>query len=720
MFLNIYIHLISIIYLFFKTNSQFQSQSKQNSLFSFFSQDFNLIKQQQSLLDSDLQYTQCECNFTPNQCDFNCCCDLDCPIGLLTKWILDEENSCIDQKYYSKNTFTTCFDSKMLLYFNLKRGMRQFNNADLFCVSYDNSSQKSKYYSQLKNLTNDEVSYLLNQYNSLINKKNFDEVFDLIDDNSRWYDTRYFLGDPILLVNDTRANTSDIESFTKTSQKYMIYNKGSNGECFRNEKVVFMKNTNELKCKMKINSLSNCLEKDWKKIGLMNYIFNSEYSNSYNNIIKPKLNKIYIKNFTTGEVRLIENFNISNVNTTLLINNSECICSNILNEANYYIKFNENNYNIENVFVDIVLYDFIIGKCNSKVSYSYSNSVNFINNNLNYFINQGSPGYSFKSELIFAYERNSDKLNLDIMKDKAVLSIHERNRKTCLRKKENLFENNNLIDSKNLTYSSIQYFNNTSINSINITNTTEINLTSLTNSSNSDIIITSVVKINTTNSTNQVNSTLTNIIIKSWNITKKEVIINNTYYSNSKKLIKKYKDTSNFDLNIKFGKNIFSNCIVDNIISANDFKDFCQNKRWLEYNIFNLDLFKKGYVAVIGNPNFSLKNDWIKFITDKYDDLKGVWNDTSQSCYFPNSINVEILHSKAGSPEEPHYYILSAKAETNLISYDYNTIIKNQGVKLELNIRFLSNKQNKIFTERRENPTLFPLLPNDIANPFAY
>lgn len=162
-------------------------------------QDFSLIKNEYSVTNDDLENSLCECNLSSNSCDYNCCCDLDCPVSLLKKWIIEENNNCIDKINYKKQAFTACFDINLIVYFNLKRGMRDYKLGEFFCSSFDNSSLKNKYYSKLRELTEDEKNILFKSF-----KDTFKMLYglDYYRDNNILYNkstSSYKVNDPIFI-----------------------------------------------------------------------------------------------------------------------------------------------------------------------------------------------------------------------------------------------------------------------------------------------------------------------------------------------------------------------------------------------------------------------------------------------------------------------------------------------------------------------------------------
>ena len=636
-----------------------------NTYLSSVTQDISLMKKDnKSVSDTQLEYTQCGCNLTPNSCDFNCCCDLDCPVSLLTKWILDERDSCLDKKLYDNNSFTTCFDSNLLVYFNIKRGMREFTDGTLFCVSYDNSSQKAQYYNSLKVLSDKEVSDLFIQMEKLLNSSNKDYRFESINDNLR-YDTQYQVNDFIYLYKNSTTITSNLESLA-TFNKMTLYNKGENEKCMRAQKVSFLNDIAETKCDFKMSSLSQCERYNWRLQSLYNFNFtygntnepsqNSEKSNIYN--ITATLNKVYSKNFITGEVKLLDYFKVDDVITSLLTNDSECSCSNILSEVHYYIKLQPNKFYIDKVYMDIVLFDSIKGSCNSKVSYKFTNSLTWINS-LSVYTKQGVPGYNYNSNILFAQKSKIKSNTFSVSKNGAILSVYEKDKKTCKKHITSEYLSSNEIQ---VAYS---VFKNTT--------DPETNITSL---------VESVVKVNNTNYNNSIR-------------------VFKTLYQNS------------LDMDIKFGKNLNLECSIA-VIDAVDYQNYCQNKTWTNLEMFNLDEMIKGYIGILGNSDPQYSNDWVKIINDNYDETTSEWDNVTNSCTFPNEIILTVLFGKASSEEDPQYYIISGKGETvkNKIPFSNN-------ITFYFRIVFISSELNKIYLPNRVRPSIFPTLPLDIANPFT-
>lgn len=248
--------LISIIFLYKTILNQTTDTEKPTydsyNLYDTLNQPFSTIDiNNKTITDEILELTQCVCDLTPNSCDYNCCCDLDCPVSLLTKWVLDTSNVCIDKQERTKNSFTTCFDSNFLIQFNLKRGMRDYTQGNLFCVTFDNSSKKTLYYTPIRQLN---TALETNVYSSLFKMRQNRFLNYNWENRTESLQTpeysNYNVDEPIYLREEVNFN-SIVEN------KFRIFKEGVNGECVRSKTVGFLNDIEEQSCGFII--VSSCL-----------------------------------------------------------------------------------------------------------------------------------------------------------------------------------------------------------------------------------------------------------------------------------------------------------------------------------------------------------------------------------------------------------------------------------------------------------------------------
>lgn len=123
------------------------------------------------------------------------------------------------------------------------------------------------------------------------------------------------------------------------------------------------------------------------------------------------------------------------------------------------------------------------------------------------------------------------------------------------------------------------------------------------------------------------------------------------------------------------------------------------------------------HFGALANASPLYEKDWIKVIRDEYI-INSSWNETNRSCVFPNFVELILLTDYASSKDSPQNYILGANVKT------YNTTIMDKlteqnDVQFKFSVNYLNINHQNIFDSVRNNPSIFPSLPNDIANPFS-
>ena len=161
---------------------------------------------QKTVNDLSFEASVCNCDITPGVCDYRCCCDLEFPVDLLTSWILTTTNICKDKQDVQKNSFTYCFDKDYLIQFNLKRGMRDYTENNLFCVSFDNSSKKTLLYNPPKKLTEQDLIQMINSILNEQDKKGIYYKKDRRDEFIKKEYTNYLVDDYIFHLDRIDEN----------------------------------------------------------------------------------------------------------------------------------------------------------------------------------------------------------------------------------------------------------------------------------------------------------------------------------------------------------------------------------------------------------------------------------------------------------------------------------------------------------------------------------
>ena len=115
----------------------------------------------------------------------------------------------------------------------------------LFCVTFDNSSVKDKFYSSIKSLNETILNTIFEKY---INQKiKIKENSNLIEPNFNLSLNYYLVGDGVKL----EYTQNQTNNRTKKENKFYFFNAHTSGECVRNEPLKFMKNIPERRCSKK-------------------------------------------------------------------------------------------------------------------------------------------------------------------------------------------------------------------------------------------------------------------------------------------------------------------------------------------------------------------------------------------------------------------------------------------------------------------------------------
>lgn len=231
--------------IFFETVLNQVSKNYYSSLSTLF-QSLNTTNK--SISDQDLEFTQCTCDLTPGVCDSYCCCDLDCPVSILTFWILDNKNVCLDRKNNDKNAFTACLEKDILFKFNQKRGMRDYEDDQFICVVFDNSNRKTLFYTPIKDMTNSQAikifqSVVKTKRNKFLLYHNFNRT-----DYAYQLYNNYNAGDSIFLYENIDTNIY-------SEVRFSLYKQDINGGCVKSVPITFLNDLPDNKCGFNIVSL---------------------------------------------------------------------------------------------------------------------------------------------------------------------------------------------------------------------------------------------------------------------------------------------------------------------------------------------------------------------------------------------------------------------------------------------------------------------------------
>lgn len=77
------------------SNAQFNYFKTMETDFTLLNSTFSTV-----VISESKDIGACSCDLTPESCDYQCCCDQDCPTSITSIWINNQKNVCLDK---SKN-----------------------------------------------------------------------------------------------------------------------------------------------------------------------------------------------------------------------------------------------------------------------------------------------------------------------------------------------------------------------------------------------------------------------------------------------------------------------------------------------------------------------------------------------------------------------------------------------------------------------------------------
>lgn len=140
---------------------------------------------------------------------------------------------------------THCENESFIYNLNRKRSLLNYRNSlsNLFCVTFDNSSDKGKFYTNVNDLDETKVMLIFNNYIQNDFLKNY--YSSILSTGLILNKDRYDLEDYIR-IHYNNSNPYVLEG------KFFIEGTGSSGECIKSRPVKFMINNDPIICGKKI------------------------------------------------------------------------------------------------------------------------------------------------------------------------------------------------------------------------------------------------------------------------------------------------------------------------------------------------------------------------------------------------------------------------------------------------------------------------------------
>jgi hypothetical protein len=174
--------------------------------------------------------------------------------------------------------------------------------------------------------------------------------------------------------------------------------------------------------------------------------------------------------------------------------------------------------------------------------------------------------------------------------------------------------------------------------------------------------------------------------------------------------------TTNADNVLRFNQNLTSQCYVqgtDN--TAAEFEAACTSVTSTLAIFGHLDSFAR--VGRYGNANYHYPSDWLTPINQDMT-ISGVFNSTDQSCTYTSAVQVQILTSKVGFPNNQHAYVVSVRKKGIQSKIYYSDYKANSKIDLKVSYEYVRVTEREASTDAYVLKVAFEW-PSDILWPFG-
>ena len=344
---------------------------------SYFSENISNVDGDNSykIPDDGKNEFPCGCDLTENTCDYQCCCDDDCPKNIINYW--KEKQKCTNEVNTLNYFNYKCINEKLIAFPHLRKGTDELKESvkNKKCFGNDNSPKMKEIYKNLNDIIKKDDDK---------GKKKLDKIYsDYIEDKIlNTFNFDYTDGNFIKSMTNRKfgliSAEADGPNYFITDNIFTIYSKGLYGECVPGRKIQFFENIRNSECLMTLkdseiqnycNSILN-LKVAEKQVNISSY-----YIIRSNGILSDKIN----------ETQNFENLCNSNYYPV---------------EINFLIK-STNGKNIEEVNVECILNR----TEETSIQFLSTLSVNFYNNTI--FLFSGNPGYLLNHPLLIVSSDNN-------------------------------------------------------------------------------------------------------------------------------------------------------------------------------------------------------------------------------------------------------------------------------------------------------------------------
>lgn len=178
----------------------------------------------------------------------------------------------------------------------------------------------------------------------------------------------------------------------------------------------------------------------------------------------------------------------------------------------------------------------------------------------------------------------------------------------------------------------------------------------------------------------------------------------------------------NDDINkILYDRNNEYSCII-NLKNQTEFINFCNNSNLFTYEIYN-QVSQIDYIGKYGSSDVVFINDWIRINNSL--NLNSTYDNKTNICEYPSSLNLNILTTKAGNVESPQNYLIGASFEVHKTKTIFNLdigedeVYKEKNIQLKFRVNFIHLKEEDFNINRSSSKESLGLSLPFKSSPFV-
>ena len=144
------------------------------------------------------------------------------------------------KEYLEEFYRTHCYNEEEIYNFNRNKAINRYRDSisNLFCITFDNSSVKGRFYKNIQSMAKNDIINILQKF---VDNQLKSSYYTAEISNNR---ANYEIGD--FLISKTISNVVNMNG------KYFLFDLGSYGECIRSRPVRFLIPNEKVSCGKKL------------------------------------------------------------------------------------------------------------------------------------------------------------------------------------------------------------------------------------------------------------------------------------------------------------------------------------------------------------------------------------------------------------------------------------------------------------------------------------